>query len=406
MNFEFSEEDLRMQAEVRDYLAAAMPADIARRAAAGFQASKEDIATFTRILNNKGWVGRNWPREYGGPGWDHVQADLFQKELARVNAPHISYLSVFMVAPVIFTFGTEEQKAKYLPAIANADIFFCQGFSEPNAGSDLVSLSTTAVRDGDHYIVNGTKTWTSEAHFADKMFTLVKTDMESKPQRGISFLLIDMDAPGVEMIPLQMYNHQYTVNEVRLTNVRVPVSERIGEENKGWDYAKFLLSRERSLVAQTWLLRRELDNIKENARKPGVAGGLLMNSKEFRRRVAQLEIQLDALHWQMMRLLTGAAPNAAAAGAVLKVRGGEMQQQISRLAVDALGPYANAYVPDPDPSENHDLDMSGWTEGAPAFAGDHAPGKLQLSMFRRAVTIFGGSSEVQHNIIAKTLWGF
>ena len=273
-----------------------------------------------RILNDKGWLGRNWPKEYGGPGWDTTQVDMFVEELGRAGAPGVSNLGVFMVAPVIFTFGTEAQKQKYLGPITSGDIFFCQGFSEPDAGSDLASLTTTAVRDGDHYIVNGVKTWTSEGHFADKMFTLVRTDPDAKKQAGISFLLIDMDAPGVELVPLHMYDHQYTVNEVHLTNVRVPADELIGEENKGWDYAKFLLSRERGMVAQSWLIRHEVERVKDYARDQADGDGTLWDDAAFRKKIAKLEIQLKSLRWQMQRLLTEAAPSPAASTAAMKVR--------------------------------------------------------------------------------------
>jgi alkylation response protein AidB-like acyl-CoA dehydrogenase len=359
-----------------------------------------------RILNRRGWVGRNWPKEYGGPGWDATQTDIFVEELGRAGAPALSNLGVFMVAPVIFTFGTEAQKRKYLGPIANADIFFCQGFSEPGAGSDLASLTTTAVRDGDHYIVNGVKTWTSEGHFADKMFTLVRTDPHARKQSGISFLLIDMKAPGVRLQPLHMYDHQYTVNEVHLTNVRVPADELIGEENKGWDYAKFLLARERGLVAQSWLIRHELEKTKEIARGQRDGDRALYDNPGFRKKIARLEIELNSLRWLVSRLVTDAAPDAAASTGVLKIRGGEAQQHVDTLTMEALGQYALAYFPNRERGVEHNLDQSFPGSGAPAFAPADAPGKLGHMMFRRAITIFGGSSEIQHGIIAKSLWGY
>jgi alkylation response protein AidB-like acyl-CoA dehydrogenase len=407
MDFTVSPEDRALQAEMRAFIAEKLPKALKERATNGFHASKEDIRDWMRILNAQGWIGRNWPKDYGGPGWNAVQNDLFIEELGRAGAPGISNLGIFMVGPVIFTFGTEEQKAKYLGPIANGDIFFCQGFSEPNAGSDLASLTTTAVRDGDHYIVNGVKTWTSEGHFADKMFTLVRTDPDARKQAGISFLLIDMNAPGVEMRPIHMYDHQYTVNEVHLTNVRVPADELIGEENKGWDYAKFLLSRERGLVAQSWMIRHDLDQAKALARSTRDGERTLIDDPAFRRRIAALEIELKALRWQVARLVTDANPNPAASTAVLKIRGGETQQQVSAITVDALGPYGAAfYANRPREGVEHDLDQSPYGDETPAFAPDSAPGKLGHLMFRRAMTIFGGSSEVQHGIIAKALWGY
>ncbi|RYE02773.1 MAG: hypothetical protein EOP61_07290 [Sphingomonadales bacterium] len=263
------------------------------------------------------------------------------------------------------------------------------------------------MRDGDDYIVNGVKAWTSEGHYADKMFTLVRTDPDARKQAGISFLLIDMKAPGVELKPVHMYDHQYTVNEVHMTNVRVPASELIGEENKGWDYAKFLLSRERGMVAQSWLIRHDLENVKTYARDQRDGEGSLYDNPTFRKKIAKLEIQLKSLRWQMQRMLTEAAPSAAASTAAMKVQGGEAQQQVSALTVEALGQYGTAYFPNHEPGVEFDLDQSPYGQDeVSAFAPDYARGKLGHLMFRRAITIFGGSSEVQHGIIAKTLWGY
>ena len=406
MDFTTSAENQQLRKEIRTFIAENLPESLRKRATKGFHPPKEDIRDWMRILNKKGWVGRNWPREHGGPGWDATQVDIFVEELGRAGAPALSNLGVFMVAPVIFTFGTEAQQRKYLEPIANAEIFFCQGFSEPGAGSDLASLTTTAARDGDHYIVNGVKTWTSEGHFADKMFALVRTDPGARKQSGISFLLIDMTAPGVALKPLHMYDHQYTVNEVHLTNVRVPVDELIGEENKGWDYAKFLLSRERGLVAQSWMIRHELDEARKIALGQPDGEGSLYDSPAFRRKVARLEIELNSLRWLVSRLITDATPNAAASTGVLKIKGGESQQQVDAVTMDALGQYASAYFPNHEPGVEHHLDQGVAGAGEPAFAPDDAAGKLGHMMFRRAITIFGGSSEIQHGIIAKSLWGY
>lgn len=406
MELTLSPENRALKAEMREWIAINLPERLRRRATNGFHPAKEDLREWMQILAGKGWVGRNWPREHGGPGWDATQVDMFVEELGRAGAPGISNLGIFMVAPVIFTFGTKAQQDKYLGAIARADIFFCQGFSEPNAGSDLASLTTTAVRDGNDYIVNGVKTWTSEGHYADMMFTLVRTDPDVQKQAGISFMLIDMTLPGVELKPLHMYDHQYTVNEVHMTDVRVPATELIGEENKGWDYAKFLLARERGMVAQSWLIRHEVDRVKQIARDQRDGDSALWDDADFRKKVARLEIQLKSLRWQMQRLLSNATPNAAASTAALKVQGGEAQQQVSALTVEALGPYGPVYFPNHEPGVEHDLDQSPYGDDSPAFAPDDAPGKLGHLMFRRAITIFGGSSEVQHGIIAKVLWGY
>lgn len=406
MDFTLSPENTALKAQMRQWIADNLPDRLRDRATSGFHPAKEDLREWMQILAKQGWAGRNWPREFGGPGWDATQVDMFVEELGRAGAPGVSNLGLFMVAPVIFTFGTKAQQDKYLDAIARGDIFFCQGFSEPNAGSDLASLTTTAVRDGDHYIVNGVKTWTSEGHFADMMFTLVRTDPDARKQAGISFMLIDMKSPGVELKPLHMYDHQYTVNEVHLTDVRVPADELIGEENKGWDYAKFLLARERGMVAQSWLIRHEVDRAKAIAREQRDGDHTLWDDAGYRRKIARLEIQLKSIRWQMQRLLSEATPSTAASTAALKVQGGEAQQQVSALTVEALGPYGTAYFPNHEPGVEHDLDQSPYGDEAPVFAHEAAPGKLGHLMFRRAITIFGGSSEVQHGIIAKTLWGY
>ena len=396
MEFTFSEAEERFRQDVRSFLADAVPADMAKRGKQGFHATPEDLRAWHKILNTNGWTGASWPAEAGGPGWTLLQREIFQRELSAADAPQIQYLGVSMVGPVIYTFGSAAQKKTYLPAILNGDILFCQGFSEPNAGSDLASLTTTAVRDGDEYIVNGVKTWTSDGHFADMMFTLVRTDQTVKPQQGISFILIDMKAPGVTVRPLMMYSDELTVNETRLENVRVPAENLIGEPGKGWTYAKFLLSNERALVAQAPQLRRELENIRKYARQQPAGLGTVHDSTEFRLTAAKLDIELKALHWQVMRVLCGDMENADATTSVLKIRGSELQQQVSRLAIEVLGPDAAPYYGNPDDVAAREL--------MPLFSQDFAAGKMTKYLFRRAVSIFGGSAEIQHGLIARLLW--
>jgi len=304
------------------------------------------------------------------------------------------------VGPVLYTFGSEAQKAQHLPAIRNADIIWCQGFSEPNSGSDLASLRTRAVRDGDVYVVDGQKTWTSEGHKADMMFTLVRTDQECAPQAGISFLLIDMRAPGVTVRPIYTIDEGLSVNEVFFDAVRVPVANLVGEENRGWSYAKLLLVNERAMSAETPYTRADLEQLKRLARVELREGRPIAEDPLFAAKLARFETDLMALEWAVLRVLhmDEGDPALGSVASVLKLRGAELRQRVADLAVEALGDYGLAVYPDMDAPR---VDPATPRPPAP----EHAAGWLAKAMFRRATTIYGGTNEIQRNLIAKTVLG-
>lgn len=390
MDFALAAEDLAFRREARDWIGANLPEAIARRGRRGFHATRGDVESWTRALNTQGWAAPAWPTEYGGTDWTPIRRYLFQLELRAAGAPVQDQSAMELVGPVIYTFGSDEQKREYLPRILNADQFWCQGFSEPNSGSDLASLRARAVRHGDHYVVSGQKTWTSEAQRADMMFALVRTDQEARPQAGISFLLIDMKSPGLSVRPIYTIDEGHSVNEVFFDDVSVPAKNIVGEENKGWSYAKFLLTNERAMSAETAHTRADLTQLKtfcgETAREP-----------LFGAKLARLEIDLMALEYAVLRVLhdEGQAQNAVAS--VLKLRGAELRQSVAELGVEALGVDGLAVFPD---QEGHDrTDHPAPRPPAP----EHAQGWLSRAMFRRATTIYGGANEIQRNIIAKAV---
>ncbi|MDE8345033.1 MAG: acyl-CoA dehydrogenase family protein [Acidocella sp.] len=401
MDLTQSNDDVAFRDMVRTFIVAHLPEDIARRGLKGYHASREDIQVWTRILNAKGWAVPNWPQAYGGPGFTPLQRYIFQRELRLAGCPVEDQAAMALVGPVIYTFATEAQKARYLPAIRNADEFWCQGFSEPNSGSDLASLKTTAVRDGDDFVVNGQKIWTSEAQRADMMFALVRTDSKVKPQAGISFLLIDMKSPGLTVRPIYSINEGYSVNEVFFQDVRVPVENIVGELNKGWGYAKFLLVNERTMSAEVPHTLHEIQELKALVKAGVRAGVSLSHDPLFMAKVARLEIDAMALETSVLRVLHMAEddPEINAVGSVLKLRGSELRQRVTELMTEALGDYGMAVYPD---VEGHD-NMAVVAPVPPAP--EHAAGVLSRYMFRRATTIYGGSSEILRTIIAKTVLG-
>ncbi|MDR6534094.1 alkylation response protein AidB-like acyl-CoA dehydrogenase [Caulobacter rhizosphaerae] len=401
MNFDLDPADAAFQAEMRAFIRQALPADIARRGRQGFHATHDDVQAWMRILNARGLAAVHWPRQHGGTDWSPLRRHLFQVELRAAGAPVPDQAALELVGPVIYTFGDEVQKARYLPAILNADTFWCQGFSEPNSGSDLASLKTSAVRDGDHYVVNGQKTWTSEAHKADMMFALVRTDGEARPQAGISFLLIDMKSPGVSVRPIYTINEGLSVNEVFLDNVRVPVENLVGDENRGWGYAKFLLTNERTMSAETPHTAFDLDQVKQIAAVERRGGRPLIEDPLFAARLARFEIELRALETAVLRVLhmDEGDPALNATASVLKLRGSELRQRIADLAVEALGDHGLAVFPDVEGQDN--MDVLAPVPPAP----DYAAGWLSRAMFRRATTIYGGANEIQRTIIAKSVLG-
>ncbi|MEC8196856.1 MAG: acyl-CoA dehydrogenase family protein, partial [Pseudomonadota bacterium] len=326
MDLHFSPEDLAFRDEVRQFLKENLPARLWDRSDRGLHPIKEDIVAWQKILYQKGWIAPNWPAELGGTGWSLTQKYLYNREYFLSGAPQTIAFGLNMVGPVIYTFGTEAQKAKYLDDILQSNTWWCQGYSEPGAGSDLASLRTKAERDGDHYVINGQKIWTSFAQYADMMFCLVRTNSDCKPQEGISFILIDMNTPGIEVRPIIGLDGDHTLNEVFFDNVRVPAENLIGEENKGWTYAKFLLGHERNMIARVARSQYQLERLKKIAGQSRAGAGTLMQDADFRRRIATIEIDLKALEAMELRYLSQeiAGHKLLAEPSVLKIRGAEI----------------------------------------------------------------------------------
>jgi hypothetical protein len=393
MELAFTEELHDFQLEVRTFIEQHLPRDLREKVARSLNLGKEDYLRWQDILAAKGWLAFQWPPEHGGPGWSAAQCYIFQEELGRANAPRLIAFGLKYVGPVIYTFGNDAQKAKYLPGIRDNTTWWCQGYSEPGAGSDLASLATRAVREGEHYVVNGTKTWTTMAQWADKMFLLVRTDPAARKQQGISFLLMDMDQPGVDVKPIVTLDGGREINTVYLTDVRVPVADRIGAENEGWTYAKFLLSHERSGIARIAASKARLDHLKSIARSQRVGGRLLAEDPDFMQAVAETEIELTALEYTELRALMhaqhGGEPGIEAN--MLKIRGTDLQQRIAEMLMRAMGYYAAPYIPE--------AMEYGWNE-QPVGPEDAAP--LASAYFNmRKASIYGGTNEIQRNIIAK-----
>ena len=394
MDMRFSPEEMAFRDEVREFIANNYPEEL--RGARRGEMSKEDILKWHRILYKKGWVVPHWPVEYGGTGWTITQRYIWNEENARAETTPLLPFGLSMVGPVIYTFGNEEQKKRFIPGILSGDDWWCQGYSEPGSGSDLASLRTKAVREGDHYIVNGSKTWTTLAQHADWMFCLVRTDPNAKQQEGISFLLIDMKTPGITVRPIITMDGSHEVNEVFLEDVKVPAENLIGEENKGWTYAKFLLGNERSGIAGVARSKKAIERLKRLANAELLDGEPLMKTDEFSRKVAELEIDLSALEVTELRTLAaeskGRGPGPEAS--ILKIKGTEIQQRITELAVEAVGNYALVEAPR--------LEVTG-NEFVPGPEGSQGVAQDYFNM--RKTSIYGGSNEIQHNIIAKMVLG-
>jgi alkylation response protein AidB-like acyl-CoA dehydrogenase len=395
MDLTYTGDDLAFRDQVRAFLEAELPADLRHKVHNHLRLHKDDYVRWHRILARQGWVAPGWPREYGGPGWTPVQRHVFEEECARAGTPPVLPFGVNMVAPVIMAFGSQEQKDYYLPRILACEDWWCQGYSEPGAGSDLASLKTTAIRDGDHYVVNGQKTWTTLAQHADMIFCLVRTDPTVRKQEGISFLLIDMHAPGVTVRPIIMLDEDHEVNEVFFDNVRVPVANLVGQENRGWTYAKYLLGHERTGIAAVGRSKRELARLKELARREQKNGQPLLRDPLFAAKVADLEIELMALEMTVLRVLAQADKAPGPEASVLKVRGTEIQQRLSELMVEAAGPLALPFDPD---------FLEGEHEHS-AVDDDFAAPLLPHYFNFRKTSIYGGSNEIQRNIISQMILG-
>jgi len=395
MDLTFSPAEEAFRAEVRAFIAEAktkLPkTDVGAPEAA--TRTKEDYLAWHKLLYKKGWVAPLWPKEYGGPGWSVTQRYIFGEECAKAETPATLPFGLSMVGPVIFTYGSDEQKKTFLPRILSGEDWWCQGYSEPGAGSDLASVRTRAVREGDHYVVNGQKTWTTLAQYADWIFCLVRTDLNVKQQEGITFLLIDMKTPGITVKPIIVLDGAREVNDVFFDNVKVPAANRVGEENKGWTYAKFLLVHERSGIARVAGSKRAVEKLKDIARAELVDGVPLIESEEFSRKVAELEIELAALEFTELRTLAEESKGhmAGPESSILKIRGTEIQQRITELTEEAVGYYAF-------PNER--------ALGDNEFVGpDYAAGVAGRYFNMRKASIYGGSNEIQRNIIAKAVLG-
>ncbi|MEQ1498227.1 MAG: acyl-CoA dehydrogenase family protein [Novosphingobium sp.] len=396
MDLEFSPEDLAFRDEVRTFIADHYPAQLRGKQDEGEELGKDDFLAWHRVLHKQGWVAPAWPVEYGGTGWTQTQRYIWSEETARADCIRLLPFGLSMVGPVIYAFGTPEQKAHFLPRILSGEDWWCQGYSEPGSGSDLASLRTKAERDGDEYVVNGQKTWTTLAQHADWGFFLVRTDPDAKMQEGISFLLIDMKSPGITVRPIITLGGEHEVNEVFLDNVRVPVSNRVFDENKGWTCAKFLLAHERVGIAGVASSKRSIERIKDIAKTEMEGDRSLLANPFFKRKVAELEIDLAALEYTELRTLAGMAAGRGPGpeSSVLKIKGSEIQQRLTELTLEMAGHYGAPY-------------FRGFGEGdnehpiGPAWANRAAPTYYNA----RKTTIYGGSNEIQRNVIAKMVLG-
>ncbi|MDB5583573.1 MAG: acyl-CoA dehydrogenase [Bradyrhizobium sp.] len=390
-----SDEDFR--AEIRAFIAENLPLDMGRRTLLYYHPHKPDVLYWTAKLDTRGWSVPNWPVEYGGPGWSVAQRHIFDEECFAAGCPALSPQGVHLVGPIIYTYGDAVQKARFLPGIRTGAALWAQGFSEPNSGSDLASLQTRAVRDGDHYVVNGQKIWTSEAHYSEWVFLLVRTSTEGRPQAGISFLLVDLASPGVTVRPITSIDGGQVLCEVFFEDVRVPAENLIGEENMGWTYAKDLLGKERTFSAEVPRCKGLLARLRRIADQTASRGRLLIEDPHFARRLAQLEIELLAHETTLWRVVAEEAAdiaNAAPTASILKVRGTELIQRLGALMVEALGDDALPAYPEKD----YLLSTPNDAPGTPL-----APGVTADFFYRRSVTIYGGTNEVQRNIIAAEL---
>ena len=400
MDLRLTPEEIAFREEVRTFIRENLPTDIRDHMRLGHPPRKEDTVRWQRILNKKGWAGLSWPKEWGGPGWSAIQKMIFLEENQLAPAPELSSFNITMLGPVLIQFGTEEQKKRFLPRAANLDDWWCQGFSEPGAGSDLASLKTSAKLDGDHYVVNGQKIWTSTAHHADWVFLLVRTNPNAaKRQEGISFLLVDMKTPGITVRPIISIDGSHHLNEVFFDDVKVPVNMRVHQENKGWDVAKFLLGNERTGIARLGKSKERVAVAKEMAREVNLHGRPLITDPTFRQRVAQMEVDMKALEITQYRVVSAydkmkGAGRPDPLSSVLKVKGTELLQATTELAMDVAGPLSMPVWAQELEAMNQPDDMM---EAASASTGSY--------LLLRAASIYGGTNEIQKNILTKAVLG-
>ena len=393
MDLAFTPEEQAFREDIRAWVHAYLPADIQHKVRNALRLTRDDMQRWAKILGKKGWLGHGWPKEFGGPGWNAIQKHLFEEECALAGAPRVVPFGPVMVAPVIMAFGNAEQQQRFLPGIASGEVWWSQGYSEPGSGSDLASIKCKAERVGDKYIVNGQKTWTTLGQYGEWIFCLVRTSNDGKPQTGISFLLIDMTSPGVSVKPIVLLDGEAEVNEVWFDNVEVPANNLIGEENKGWTYAKHLLSHERTNIADVNRSKRELERLKKIAKAEGVWDDL-----RFRDEIAKLEVDVVALEMMVLRVLSAekTGKNSLDIAGLLKIKGSEIQQRYSELMMLAAGPFALPLI--------EEAMEAGWQGDYPGGALSDAP--LAGTYFNmRKTTIYGGSNEVQRNIVSQFVLG-
>jgi alkylation response protein AidB-like acyl-CoA dehydrogenase len=390
LDITFSAEDIAFRDEVKQFFAEAYDEDIQARLGKA-ESHKGAIVDWQKRLHAKGWIAPGWPVEHGGTGWNSTQKFIYETERAAAGVRDVVPFGLTMVAPVILGFGNEEQQKKFLPRILASDDWWCQGYSESGSGSDLASLKTKAVLDGDDYVVNGAKVWTTYAQYADWIFCLVRTSSEGKKQQGISFLLIDMKSPGIKVNPIVTIDGLHSLNEVEFNDVRVPVANRIGEQDKGWTYAKALLAHERTGIAGVPDSQRNLSQVRELAAREINGGKALLDDPLFQKRLSDIDIELMALEYTELRVLASVASGGApgAESSLLKIKGTEMQQAIQVLRMDIAAHYQGV------------LDDI----GEDALGHSFGIGARQAYMYGRAATVYGGSNEVQKNIIAKAVLG-
>ncbi len=399
MHVQLTDEERAFRDEVRAFFRDRFPEDIRAKQMNGVPLTRDDYVRWQKILYEQGWAAINWPVEHGGTGWKPVQHYIFANEIAAANAPDMVPFGVKMVAPVIYTFGNEAQQQRFLPDILASNVWWCQGYSEPGAGSDLASLKTRADRDGDHYVVNGTKTWTTLGQYADWIFSLVRTSSDvARRQEGISFLLIDMSTPGVTVKPIITIEGEHEVNEVHFENVRVPVENLVGEEGKGWTYGKVLLQHERTNIAGVARSKYRVARLREKIARPVHGAPPLSEDRNFLRKLAAVETELHALEFTELRTLAAVAVGKAPGpeSSILKIKGTEIQQAIDHLFVEAAGYYALPYLP-----QQYAADFP-----VDERVGDGNETLASLRYFNnRKASIYGGSNEIQKNIISKHVLG-
>ena len=399
MDTTFSTEDTKFQLEVRTFIEENYPKSLREsvntKRKNGEELTRDELTAWHKVLGaHNGWSAPGWPAKFGGAEFTPTQKYIFEQECARAECQYIIPFGINMCAPVIYTFGNEEQKAQHLPGILSGETFWCRGYSEPGSGSDLASLKTAAVKEGDHYIVNGQKTWTTLAQHADWIFCLVRTNPEAaKPQEGISFLLIDMKTPGISIRPIYLMDGTNEVNEVWFDNVKVPAENLIGTENQGWTYAKFLLAHERSGIAGVARSKKAIERVKQIAASEMSYGEPLIQDPAFIRKIADAELELTALEYTELRTLAkdSAGKGPGAESSILKIKGTDLQQRVTELAMEAIGYYANPHM---------------GTSLSNEFIGPDYATNLSGSYFNfRKASIYGGSNEIQRNIIAKMVLG-